>query len=374
MMQPSPKKIALFGGAFDPPHKGHTALVSLILQEFGLSEIIVLPAGDPPHKTAAASAQDRLAMCRLAFQNLSARNAPADSRVAVSDYEIAAGGISYTYQTLAHFHGVFGDKPYFIVGADSMLQILHWKQPEQIACHGKLIVAGRPPYDHALESAVSAYREKTGGEVFVSRSRVPDISSTEIRILHSFGGDLSDYLDPPILGYIQKHHLYLQYAETARAIKNLVEEERYRHTASVAVCAYKLAERYGADSAKAVRAALYHDCAKRIVTEEAAMKFGLEVPRAVFGLHPKIRHGPIGALYAQKYFHETDGDVLNAIRNHTTGRENMSLLEKIVFVADYIDPLRGYDDSPAMYEAAFRDLDKVIGFKYAEIAEQERKG
>ncbi|MDR1093137.1 MAG: nicotinate (nicotinamide) nucleotide adenylyltransferase [Clostridiales bacterium] len=359
------QKTALFGGAFDPVHKGHTALAASVAEEFNLSEVVAVPAGGPPWKTASASAQDRLAMCRLAFQSV--------PHVTVSDFEIVSQQKpSYTYKTLEHFHTLLGYPPFFIVGADAVPGILDWKEPEQIAAHSTLIVAGRMPYDHALEGAIGEYRDKTGGKVLLSRAKAPDISSTEIRILHSFGEDLSAYLDPAVIEYVETRGLYMQYAAVARAIKNLVDGERYRHTASVATVAYKLAGRYGADPARAVRAALYHDCAKRITAEEAAQKFGLDVPREIFALHPKIRHAPIGALYAQKYFNETDADVLNAIRWHTTGRPDMSLLEKIIFVADYIDPLRAYDDTPLMYETAFRDLEKAMQCKYAEIEEQKK--
>jgi len=358
-------KTAIFGGAFDPVHNGHTALVSALCAELDLSEIIVIPAGDHPFKKSSAPAADRLEMCRSAFKDFPG--------VSVSDYEIRQSKPSYTYKTLRHFHKTFGSKPYFIVGTDALAQILSWKKPDLIARHGVLITVCRAHYDHVLQDAAQKYSNTTGGEILISKSIVPDISSTEVRILNSFGSNLSPYLCQSVINYIREHNLYMQYADVAQHIKGLVDGERYLHTASTACAAYKLAQRYGADPATAVRAALYHDCAKNIVTEDDAKKHGLDVPPEVFALHRKIRHGPIGALYARKYFNEMDPDVLNAIGNHTTGRSGMSLLEKIIFVADYIDPLRAYDDSPAMCELAFSDLDAVIRCKYAEIKAQKAK-
>lgn len=134
------------------------------------------------------------------------------------------------------------------------------------------------------------------------------------------------------------------------AMKEVQDEARYEHTLGVAYTAACLAVLNGVDSRKAVRAGLLHDCAKCIDdAEQIALceQYGIAIS-AFERRNPFLLHAKLGAFVAKKEYGEQDEDILNAIRNHTTGRADMSMLEKIIFVADYIEP--GRNKASGLYE------------------------
>ncbi len=146
-------------------------------------------------------------------------------------------------------------------------------------------------------------------------------------------------------------------------IKDVQDADRYEHTLSVAYTAACLAGVYNVDINKALRAGMLHDCAKCIpdnilikMTEEYNISCSDIEKRIPFLLHAKV-----GAELAKEQYFETDIDILNAIRYHTTGRPEMSMLEKIVFVADYMEPLRNKAaDLDIIRKLAFTDIDAAI--------------
>ncbi len=148
-----------------------------------------------------------------------------------------------------------------------------------------------------------------------------------------------------------------------KAVRKVQDSKRYEHTVGVEYTAAALAMRYGADMEAAQTAGLLHDCAKCISDEDKlALCKKNHIPvteserRSPFLLHAKV-----GGWLAQTKYGIEDRDILNAIVHHTTGRENMSLLEKIIFVADYIEP--GRKSAPnldSIRALAFRDLDRAL--------------
>nr|WP_308410492.1 bis(5'-nucleosyl)-tetraphosphatase (symmetrical) YqeK [Bacillus sp. Marseille-P3661] len=138
-------------------------------------------------------------------------------------------------------------------------------------------------------------------------------------------------------------------------------EKRYNHTLGVMETAVNLAEKYGADLKKAELAAIFHDYAKfrpkdemRMIILEQAM------PKELVEYHSELWHAPVGAFLVQKEIGIEDDDILQAIRFHTTGNKNMSLLDKIVFLADYIEPGRNFPGVDEARELAFKDLDAAV--------------
>ena len=148
-----------------------------------------------------------------------------------------------------------------------------------------------------------------------------------------------------------------------KKLKNELDESRYEHTIGVMDTAACLAMRYGADLNQALIAGLLHDCAKCIPNDKKlklCKKNGIEVTsfeeQAPFLLHAKL-----GAWMAEHEYHVTDPEVLSAIACHTTGKPDMSLLDKIVFIADYIEP--GRNKAPGLPEVrklSFEDIDKAL--------------
>lgn len=151
-------------------------------------------------------------------------------------------------------------------------------------------------------------------------------------------------------------------------LKNRMDSERYSHTLGVAYTAASLAMRYGAKESsdyidKALIAGLLHDVAKCIPSDELlkkAIEYNLTVTESEYS-NPFLLHGKVGAYIAHSEFGIEDEDVLNAVSWHTTGRPSMSLLEKIIFVADYIEPARYKQKNlTAIRESAFTNLDECV--------------
>ncbi len=148
-----------------------------------------------------------------------------------------------------------------------------------------------------------------------------------------------------------------------KAMKKVQDKERYEHTLGVAYTAACLAAINGVDTEKAITAGLLHDCAKCISNERKlslCKKYDVEVS-ALEKRNPSLLHARLGARLAEEKYEEKDQDILNAIANHTTGRADMSMLEKIIFIADYIEPNR--NKAPNLYEIrklAFVDVDAAL--------------
>ncbi len=145
-----------------------------------------------------------------------------------------------------------------------------------------------------------------------------------------------------------------------KQLHEALDEARYEHTMGVAYTAMCLAMRYGADLRNAEVAGLLHDCAKCVSNSKKIKeceKYGLEIT-SVEHKSPSLLHAKLGAFYAKEYYGVKEEEVLSAIRWHTTGKPAMTLLEQIVFVADYMEPNR--DKAPHLDEIrglVFRDLD-----------------
>lgn len=146
-------------------------------------------------------------------------------------------------------------------------------------------------------------------------------------------------------------------------LKKELDENRYQHTLGVMYTSASMAMRYDVDVQKALYAGLLHDCAKCIPGDKKihlCEKYGLSVSE-VEKENPSLLHAKLGACLAQKKYEIQDKEILQAIESHTTGRPAMSLLEKIVYIADYIEP--GRKNLPNMADVrklAFRDIDECL--------------
>ncbi|NLX69492.1 MAG: HD domain-containing protein [Clostridiales bacterium] len=150
--------------------------------------------------------------------------------------------------------------------------------------------------------------------------------------------------------------------EICDLLKTYLDEERYTHTLGVRDCAVRLAGRYGVDIDKARLAGLLHDCAKCLSKESMMSKMreaGYELGRGIFQ-NEALMHGPAGAVVARQVFGVQDPEILSAIECHTTGKKNMSTLDKIIYLADIIEPNRDYPGVDELRAAAMEDLDKAV--------------
>lgn len=148
-----------------------------------------------------------------------------------------------------------------------------------------------------------------------------------------------------------------------KAMEKTLDTKRYEHTLGVAYTAAALAMRYDANIKSAELAGLLHDCAKCMTDERRIFiceKHNINI-NEIERRNPFLLHAKVGSFLAMEEYHVYDSDIINAILNHTTGRPDMSLLEKIMFVADYIEPNRKQaPDLKEIRKLAFLDLDQAL--------------
>ncbi|MBE5957936.1 MAG: HD domain-containing protein [Lachnospiraceae bacterium] len=183
--------------------------------------------------------------------------------------------------------------------------------------------------------------------------------------------ELNDFVPDKVADYIISNNLYKTYVGSSRFtnaqilddLQKSLNPSRYEHTLSVANTAKELADTFGENPNKAYLAGLLHDCAKCIDDEksiEMCKENNIELSDSELN-NPALIHAKLGGFLAQTKYHIIDEEIINAIIYHTTGRPNMTLLEKIIFVADYIEPLRTKQPYLSMLrESAFTDLDYTI--------------
>lgn len=151
--------------------------------------------------------------------------------------------------------------------------------------------------------------------------------------------------------------------EIKAELRKILSEKRYVHSLGVADEAKKLAAKYGVDENRAYIAGLVHDCAKEVPPQDMEgilkRKYGVSVD-SMSKLTPKILHGVLGACEAQSKFGIYDTEILDAVKYHTTGKGNMSMLAKIIYIADYIEPNRDFDGVRELRSLAYRDIDEAI--------------
>lgn len=155
--------------------------------------------------------------------------------------------------------------------------------------------------------------------------------------------------------------IYMNRNDALQLVKAQITEKRYVHTLGVAESAVELAERYGADVKKAEIAAIFHDYAKfRPKEEMRQIIINQNMAKDLLDFHSELWHAPVGAYLVEQEAGITDQEILDAIKYHTTGRVGMTVLEKIVYLADYIEPGRSFPGVDEVREIAKKSLDAAM--------------
>lgn len=367
------EKIAIFGGSFDPPHEGHKLLSRNLAEFCHANKVIVMPTAMSPFKNSSgASSGDRLEMCKIAFY---------EPLYQVSDIEIRRGGKSYTIDTVKEIKKAYPEAELFLfMGEDMLLSFTRWYKYEEILSLCKIVAACRTENREKLQEMkdyCDTYLGGVGNRVLVCENIPVEISSTQVR--ESLKKGEKTLVSEEIYKFIRSKGLYMsRNAEYMEILKGRMSEQRYIHSLNVADSAKELAILYGADPEKAYTTGLVHDSCKDVapglqlsyMLENGVQLTQLEMDTA------KLYHAICGSVFARKEFNIDDEDMLNAIRYHTTGRKGMSLLEKIVFIADFISAERDYNGVDVMREKAVRSLDEAIveglSFTIKDLIDNER--
>ena len=350
-----------------------------------LDKLLLIPTRVPPHKALTedvAGPEHRLEMTRFAVQALNL-----DGVAEASDLELRREGKSYTLDTLREIRALYPKGELFLLlGTDMFLTFHQWRHPEEIAKLCTLCAFHRSALDSAGDFASQKRRleRKIGAHVkFVDLQEVVDISSTRLRQMLP-AGQGREFLAPAVYGCILREGLYGTNADLRRlsledlrcVALSMLDPRRIPHVLGTEETAAALALRWGADEESARRAALLHDCTKKFDKElqmALCRQYGIE-PDAAERREGKLLHAITGAAVAYADF-GVSGEVRDAIRWHTTGKADMTLLEKIIYLADYIEPTRDFCDLTELRRLAFEDLDGalLLGFTMA-VEDLAKKG
>ena len=358
-------KIGIYGGSFNPPHLGHIQAAKAFQEELGLDKLLLIPAAEPPHKKLPAgspSGQHRLEMVRLAAADLPFAE--------VDDLELRREGASYTVDTLTELRERYPDDDlYFCVGTDMFQSFDTWYQPKKIIALSKIAMVHREQTDMGvLRELAAGFKKKYGKAPEILHNPILPMCSTQIRRLLVLGG-AEDFLSPAVLQYIREHGFYgtgvnrknLPFEELKEQSLALHKESRIKHVIGCSETARELALIHGADPDDAERAGILHDITKALNGEDQLRlcdKYGIIID-TFEREHPKLLHAVTGADVARRVFGENDA-VYEAIRWHTSGKANMSTLEKIIYVADYMEPNRDFPGVEKLRELAHTDLDAAL--------------
>lgn len=358
-------KIAIYGGTFNPPHRGHVESLQAVYEQAKPDRVLVIPASIPPHKELAAGspdAEERLELTRLAFKEL--------PYAEVTDMELTRTGKSYTSDTVAELLRKYPDAELMLaMGTDMFLSFETWHEYSYLIDNVTMLVfARREGEDEKIFKYGEYLESKYGAKInYIMHDPLP-ISSSEIRRLlpRRLGRELlpgavfarivknGDYAAKPDFPWLREQsYAYLS-------------PKRIPHVQGCEWEAVRLAKRWGESEEDAAEAGILHDITKKLVLSEQLIlseKYGI-INDTYETANVKLLHAKTGAALARDLFNISDR-VYSAIRWHTTGKPDMTLLEKIIYMADYIEPNRDFPGVDKLRKLAYEDLDAamVLGLK-----------
>ncbi|MDR0707132.1 MAG: nicotinate (nicotinamide) nucleotide adenylyltransferase [Treponema sp.] len=366
-------RVAILGGSFNPVHIGHLALADAVISTLEYDRVIFVPAFISPFKpdADAENPQDRLDMLVSSIAG--------DPRLTVDDCELRRKGVSYTISTVADIIRRYcpDGKPGLVIGDDLARDFTQWYKSDEILEKADIIIARR------------IYRERMDAPVFLFPhaaldNEIMDISSSNMR--ERIAQDKNwRYLTPagartiiedrrlykPLSGGLEELEAMKKNASTRsfaptvapfsqivymeNEVRRLVSPSRFLHSRNTALLCYDLCVRYGLDPLKGYLAGVVHDICKSFPKEELfrlARKDGEEMTK-MERKKPSLLHARAGAALLKERYSIQDEAVLEAVHCHTTGKENMGPLAKIVFMADKIEVSRP-EVKPSLRELCVR--------------------
>lgn len=330
------RKIALFGGSFDPIHTDHINIIKTCHKQLGFDEVWVIPAYVNPFKSiSSASVSQRLEMIEIAISDL--------AYVKLETYEVRKQTLSYTYETILYYQKKYPDVQFaFIMGSDQLDTFERWDKFDLLikAVEFKVFLRSKEYNQNIIK--------KYNLETFEFENNY--LSSTKIRNLEDVNLQIKT-----VNNYINNNLMYLY-----ERLESKMDEERYFHSLNVGQEALNLAKLNNYDLNKALIAGTLHDIAKRWSKEQTQTiikKFDsnlLQEPEPVW-------HSFAGALHLKYDWIFEDEEIISAVFKHTVAAKEMSTLDMIVFCADKISAERDYDGVKELRAITHADL--KTGFK-----------
>lgn len=353
-------RIVVYGGSFNPPHLGHVEAARTVSAELAPDKFLIIPSNVSPHKELAEGSPEpraRLEMCRLAFADIPGAE--------ISDMELQREGKSYTSQTVEELRREYPeDELILVMGTDMFLSFETWYRFGYLLENCTLAVLARDEdEDVQLRRQRDALAEKYGARVIILKHDPLAASSSDIRERLRFGIG-SELLPDSVYSEIVRCHYYDARPELSWLRAKVMPYLTGKRVAHVLGCeneAVSLANRWGEDPERAAVAGILHDITKKLSAEEQLKlceKYGI-INDAAEVANPKLLHAKTGAAFARELFGIED-DIYGAIRWHTTGKPDMTLLEKIIYLADFVEPTRDFPGVEELREVCFEDIDAAM--------------
>ena len=353
-------RLALYGGSFNPPHLGHRAAALTVMEKLRPDRLLVVPDHLPPHKDLpedSPSAQVRLQLCELTFAGIPG--------LEVSNLELKREGASYTADTVERLREKHPDDELCLVlGTDMLLCFDQWYRFRYLLEQCMLAVLCRADGElEQIEEKAAQLGRDYGARVQILPHEPIEISSGVLReLLPRRQG--RDMLTPAAYEEIIRRRWYGAQPELSwlrEMAYAMLKPKRIAHVAGCENEAVALAMRWGEDPELAAEAAILHDITKSLPAQEQLrlcdqLHLSLEDTERE---SPEVLHAITGAALAVKCFGVCDA-VRDAIRWHCTGRPDMTLLEKIVWLADFTEPTRDFPGVDEVRALAQEDLDLAL--------------
>ena len=311
-------KTLIFGGAFDPPHREHLNILLEASKAVNFDRVVIVPTFNPPHKEDSVIDFDtRVALIDKLFKK-------SGINYAVDDIEKQRGDGNYAVEVVSALKEKYGGELYYLIGGDSLVNIETWHKPELLFPLVTLVVCGREGYV-GLDEKIEYLKNKYGAKIIKINYVGSGISSTLVRLRLNLG------LSVDVEGLELIKDKFNKYDGILKQLKSYQSDDLYFHSRAVAYRAVEIARhhRLNIDLNKAFLAGLLHDNAKQRLSLD-----GFIVPSDAVG--SPVLHQFLGSVKAKRDFKIEDSEILSAINYHTTGRANMTTLEKLVYCADML--------------------------------------
>ena len=359
------ERIGIYTGTFNPVHLGHLRAARYALDALRLDRVLMVPDGITPHKTMPADSptgQQRLRMLELCLED--------EPGLECTGFAMNRVGITYTWQTVEQLRTDNPKAELFLLLGSDMLENLHqWREVAYILQNATLAVFCRGDKDEKTR-LLQAQTEliQRGGNVILLDNPVTAISSTQLRRMLVFRC-AGEFIPEKVQQFIYENGLYdtgrdyrkLPPDQLEQVVVRLLKANRVNHVLGCRQAAVELARIYGVDETDAARAALLHDITKALdgpLQLTLCREYGT-ILDDFSAKNPKTLHALTGSLVAERIFGENKA-VVDAIRCHTTGKADMNLLEKIIYVADYMEPNRVFPGVEALRRLTYTDITQAL--------------
>ena len=353
-------RILIYGGSFNPPHIGHRHAVECACRQLQPDKLLIIPSNIPPHKATSEGSSEttvRFRLTQLAFSGL-------DGAI-VDDREMRRDGPSYSVDTLEELARENpGAELVFLMGTDMLLYMEKWRNYERILQLATLAALPREADElPVLRDYAACLEKRYGARILILEVNPVVAASTELRqcLPRREGRELL-----PDAVYEEIIRLRLYGAKPSldwlrEKVRSHLSPSRVPHVDGCEQEAIRLAARWGASQDDAAEAGILHDITKKLIPDEQLQlceKYGIINDTVELSCH-KLLHAKTGAVLARELFGVTD-EIRDAIRWHTTARPEMTLLEQIVYMADYIEQTRHFPGVETLRELAYKDLDEAM--------------